>query len=139
MGLGNIDGTGNELNNRLTGNSAANTLNGLGGRDTYTGGIGADTFVFGPALLGQADTVTDFLAGVDHVAVNGTDFGLAAGALDPSGFEVSTAAGLGHAEFFFDSAGNTLYWDDDGIAGASIAVAVFSNGAVLSAADFVIV
>jgi Ca2+-binding RTX toxin-like protein len=55
-GTGNINGTGNALNNVLTGNSGNNllsgmagndTLNGGGGNDTVNGGSGNDTFLFG--------------------------------------------------------------------------------------------
>ncbi len=41
-GLGNINGTGNDLANTLTGNAAANTLDGGAGNDTLSGGDGAD-------------------------------------------------------------------------------------------------
>lgn len=42
-GTGNINGTGNELNNRITGNGAANTLKGMAGNDILWGGDGDDT------------------------------------------------------------------------------------------------
>ena len=44
-GTGNINGTGNALNNLLTGNSAANILSGGAGADTMAGGAGDDTYV----------------------------------------------------------------------------------------------
>lgn len=40
-----INGTGNELSNRLVGNSANNILNGAGGSDVMIGGLGDDTYV----------------------------------------------------------------------------------------------
>lgn len=40
-----INGTGNELNNRLTGNAADNVLNGRAGKDTMFGRGGNDTYV----------------------------------------------------------------------------------------------
>ncbi|WP_446347927.1 hypothetical protein [Coleofasciculus chthonoplastes] len=43
-----IDGTGNNLNNRMTGNSANNTLNGDVGNNTFVGNLGADRFVIVP-------------------------------------------------------------------------------------------
>jgi serralysin len=42
-GSGNLNGTGNALNNRITGNAGANTLVGGGGIDTLIGGAGNDT------------------------------------------------------------------------------------------------
>ncbi|MCA2934906.1 MAG: hypothetical protein IM445_09120, partial [Microcystis sp. M015S1] len=55
-GTTNINGTGNEVNNRLVGSSGENTLSGLdgndylagkAGNDTLIGGSGADTYAFG--------------------------------------------------------------------------------------------
>lgn len=44
-GFGDIDGTGNGLNNTIVGNEGANILNGGGGNDTLTGGKGSDVYV----------------------------------------------------------------------------------------------
>jgi len=41
-----LDGTGNDLANRLTGNAAANVLDGRGGADTLEGGRGDDLYLF---------------------------------------------------------------------------------------------
>ena len=43
-GSGNINGSGNSLDNVLTGNSGNNVLNGGAGADTMTGGAGNDTY-----------------------------------------------------------------------------------------------
>ena len=43
-GTGNINGTGNELNNLLTGNSGNNVLDGGYYADTMIGGVGNDTY-----------------------------------------------------------------------------------------------
>ena len=43
-GFGDIDGTGNALNNTLAGNGGANILNGLGGKDAMAGGAGNDYY-----------------------------------------------------------------------------------------------
>jgi Ca2+-binding RTX toxin-like protein len=46
-GTGNFDGTGNELDNKITGNGGDNTLTGDAGNDTLIGGGGNDTLVGG--------------------------------------------------------------------------------------------
>ncbi|EGF93679.1 hemolysin-type calcium-binding repeat 2 copies family protein [Asticcacaulis biprosthecium C19] len=73
-GSGNINATGNSLNNALMGNSGNNRLDGGVGNDTLTGGLGSDVFVF---LNGTwKDTVTDFSAAQNdsidlHAITNG--------------------------------------------------------------------
>ena len=44
IGIDNVNGTGNELNNVITGNKGNNTLAGAAGNDTLNGGEGNDTF-----------------------------------------------------------------------------------------------
>ncbi|MEJ2459995.1 MAG: hypothetical protein P8Y58_18445, partial [Novosphingobium sp.] len=64
-----IDGTGNDLNNRIIGNSAANFINGMAGNDTLAGGGGADTFI---VQSGNGnDTITDFSHGTDLISLSG--------------------------------------------------------------------
>ncbi|OBQ04217.1 LamG-like jellyroll fold domain-containing protein [Anabaena sp. AL09] len=91
-GTGNINGTGNSLNNTITGNAANNILNaGVGndsvfgmegtdtifggiGADTLTGGLGADRFVyfnFNDSLLPAPDRIIDFNPGQgDRIVLN---------------------------------------------------------------------
>jgi len=45
VGAGNINGTGNSLDNVVTGNKGNNVLDGMGGADTLSGGLGNDTYV----------------------------------------------------------------------------------------------
>ena len=47
VGIGNMNGTGNSLNNTIYGNASANVLNGGYGNDTLDGGTGADTMIGG--------------------------------------------------------------------------------------------
>ncbi|EHK56769.1 calcium-binding protein [Allomesorhizobium alhagi] len=57
QGAGNLNGTGNTLNNTLVGNSGANTLNGGDGNDFISAGVGNDTLVGGAGndtLIGAA-------------------------------------------------------------------------------------
>ena len=63
-GSGNIDATGNELNNALSGNEGDNTLDGGLGNDSMAGGLGNDTYI----VDSTADVVTEALnAGLDIV------------------------------------------------------------------------
>ena len=81
-GAGNINGTGNALNNTITGNSGNNTLIGLGGADTLDGGAGNDTasYAASPAgvtvslATGQAsggDAAGDILLNVENLTGSG--------------------------------------------------------------------
>ena len=56
LGSGNINGTGNALNNVLTGNAGANSLNGGAGNDTLNGGAGNDTLTGGRATTPSSST-----------------------------------------------------------------------------------
>ena len=88
-----INGTGNDLANRLAGNDAANALSGRGGddliygnggddtliggagKDELWGGLGSDTFVFRAPDATSTDRVKDFSAG-DHIGIYASDYGL---------------------------------------------------------------
>jgi hypothetical protein len=93
-----INGTGNDLANRLAGNDAANVLSGRGGddlmlgnggddiliggagKDELWGGLGSDTFVFGVPDATSTDKVKDFSAADhDHVGIYASDYGLSLG------------------------------------------------------------
>jgi hypothetical protein len=91
-----INGTGNDLINRIAGNDAANVLSGGGGddvllgnggddsliggagKDELWGGAGADTFVFRVPDATSTDKVKDFAAG-DHIGIYASDYGLSLG------------------------------------------------------------
>jgi Ca2+-binding RTX toxin-like protein len=86
-GTGNLNGTGNALNNQITGNSGNNSLNGAAGTDTLIGGTGNDTlngaagvdtltggvgtdiliFQFSQSTSAALDRVTDFAIGTDKI------------------------------------------------------------------------
>src|SRR5262249_25869133 len=93
-----INGTGNDLANRLAGNDAANVLSGRGGddlmlgnggddiliggagKDELWGGAGSDTFVFGRPDATSTDRVKDFAAADhDHLGIYASDYGLSLG------------------------------------------------------------
>nr|WP_053329559.1 calcium-binding protein [Xanthomonas cassavae] len=96
-GTGAINGTGNELNNRLTGNAGANVLTGGAGADYLDGGAGADT------LAGGLGNDTYWLArgyGTDTVRENDTT----SGNLDIAKF----AGDVSSRQLWFRKAGNNL-------------------------------
>jgi Ca2+-binding RTX toxin-like protein len=148
-GTGAFAGTGNGAANTLTGGVGNDTLQGLDGNDrllggtngndwleggagldTLTGGLGADTFVLDKATGTSFDSITDFVSGTDKLGFKASDYGLAAGALDPSRFvqgtQATSASGVG--QFVWDATAKTLYWDADGAGGtAAVKVATFTT------------
>lgn len=69
MGTGNINGTGNALNNTLVGNTGSNILSADDGDDTLNGGAGIDTMIGG---LGNDLFIVD---NVDDLVVEGANVG----------------------------------------------------------------
>ncbi|RFB93271.1 hypothetical protein B5K08_13385 [Rhizobium leguminosarum bv. trifolii] len=95
-GSGNIDGTGNDLDNSITGNNGNNVLGGGGGNDILDGGRGSDTL-----LGGAGDDTLNGGAGADSLD-GGTGSDLMSGGdgndlyvVDNSGDSVREAAGEG--------------------------------------------
>jgi Ca2+-binding RTX toxin-like protein len=66
-GSGNINGTGNALNNVITGNAGNNVLDGKAGADTLDGGDGSDIYLI--------DQATDYASGevISDSGTSGTD------------------------------------------------------------------
>ncbi|WP_372166018.1 putative Ig domain-containing protein [Xanthomonas axonopodis] len=96
-GSGAINGTGNELNNRLTGSAGANVLTGGAGADYLDGGAGTDT------LAGGLGNDTYWLArgyGTDTVQENDTT----SGNLDIAKF----ANDVSSRQLWFRKSGNNL-------------------------------
>ncbi|WP_157943276.1 esterase-like activity of phytase family protein [Nostoc sp. CENA543] len=156
VGNGNINATGNNLNNRLTGNAGNNTLIGNGGDDFLSGGQGNDLLIGGAGfdtLVGDAgvdifdltgsltafDTIRDFQAG-ETVRLSGAEFGLSQiGTLDAGLFRLGTAAQTQSDRFIYNQAKGELFFDPDGTGvNAQIKIAVFSNRAALTAASFLV-
>lgn len=73
-GLAAINGTGNELANKLTGNAAINDLKGLGGHDTLDGGAGDDTLQGGDGNDTYfVDSAGDTIIEKENLGAGGTD------------------------------------------------------------------
>jgi len=72
-GTGDLAGTGNELNNRLTGNTGSNILNGKAGTDSMDGGEGSDVYLIAVAAdHGAAEIADSGTGGSDEVRFSAT-------------------------------------------------------------------
>ncbi|WP_375286867.1 calcium-binding protein [Sphingomonas sp.] len=125
----------------LDGGAGADLLHGNAGADLLTGGAGADTFVLRRLPgAGKADTITDFAAGEDRIAIGGRFFDLPKGALDASAFHIGTAAADAGDRILYDADAGTLLFDADGNgAGAAVLFANVGTGLSLTAADFLVI
>jgi serralysin len=110
QGAGNLNGTGNALNNSIFGNAGNNTLDGGAGADVLTGNPGKDTFVF---KVGQAngDTVVDFNAN-----------------------ELLQFVGYGAGATFTQN--DATHWQVNYNGGTSHEVITFTNGAAIHAFEY---
>ena len=100
-GLGNINGTGNTIDNIIRGNRGNNTLSGGGGADTFIGGAGNDTYVVDSA----DDATIEVEGGVDAGGIDQVNSRLDTWTLS-AGIENLTF--LGAAGTLFNGYGNSL-------------------------------
>jgi Ca2+-binding RTX toxin-like protein len=153
-GTNTIDGTGNNLNNRITGNTANNTLSGGAGNDTLTGGAGSDSFLFDTntaftnSTLGS-DRLADFSLDHDKIVLDLTTF-TALSSIAGNGFSVAhefavvsnnTAVATEEALIVYSSGTGSLFYNQNGSAtglGSGSQVAALSNIPALEADDLVL-
>jgi Ca2+-binding RTX toxin-like protein len=122
-----VRGTGNSIDNVLTGNSGDNrvrgmsgndTLDGRGGNDTLSGEKGSDAFRFTSFGDNNADTVQDFNALDDTIALDHTVFlDIKDGGKLTSGQFLANTTGLAERSterIVYNTADGKLYWDRDG-------------------------
>jgi Ca2+-binding RTX toxin-like protein len=154
LGGGNLNGTGNNLNNTITGNSGNNNLSGGDGNDTLIGENGIDTLIGGAGndtLIGGAgndilaggsgsdrfqfnnvsdrrDTIIDFSLANDRILISRAGFGggLGLGALPAFRF-VNNTTGLAAnplTRFIYNRNSGVLSFDRDGTGGVFAPVAI---------------
>jgi Ca2+-binding RTX toxin-like protein len=154
-----LSGKGNTLNNQLTGNTAANVLNGDDGEDVLLGGAGNDNLIGGTGndvLTGgtgadrftlfssteRLDTITDFVAVDDTIAVSASGFGggLVAGSLAASQFVLGTAAVDASDRFIYNRTTGGLLFDRDGTGAiAALQIATLSTKPAITSADILVI
>ncbi|HEX3860243.1 MAG TPA: MJ1477/TM1410 family putative glycoside hydrolase [Stellaceae bacterium] len=153
LGSGNINGTGNSLNNAIIGNSGNNTLNGGAGADRLNGGAGndnlyggagADAFVFTTPLNASTnvDHIFDFSSIDDKILLSGSVFKTAGavGTLDVTAFYVGSASHDADDRIIYNRTTGALSYDPDGTgAAAATPFAVLPSGLTLSNTNFQIV
>lgn len=103
-GAGNDSLRGGQDNDAIDGGDGDDMLSGDLGADTLTGGAGSDIFVFTPtssAIGTQIDTIADYAAGTDHLAL-----GFAPQALLTGSAASADAARIAAQTLFDDHAGN---------------------------------
>ena len=142
-GTGNINGTGNALDNVLTGNGGNNVLDGGLGNDTLIGGAGNDAFVFDTALGGgNVDRITDFNVVDDRIRLDDAIFaGLATGVLAASAFAANLTgkAGTASERIIYETDTGRLFYDSDGVGGAGrLQFATLTTGLTLKGTDFLV-
>lgn len=131
---------------RLSGGAGDDTLAGGAEIDTLTGGMGDDRFEFRARTEG-GDRITDFAGAPgnnDTIAIVAAAFGggLVAGALAASRFvtRANNVAQDANDRFIFRTTDDTLWFDQNGDrAGGLTLVADLQDGAVLTAADIILI
>lgn len=110
-------------NDTLDGGAGKDTLIGGTGKDRLTGGMDADQFVFNAKPSSSTvDTITDFVHGLDEIALDDAIFRALGSTFDKSEFvakSVGHAATNGQQHVIYDKSNGTLWYDADGKGGAA--------------------
>jgi Ca2+-binding RTX toxin-like protein len=153
-GILDINGTGNAANNFIIGNSGKNILSGGSGadfiqggpgNDTLSGGWGADVFIIDRySTSGDADTIKDFVSGVDRIGLSGNVFaslsGVAGQSVGASDFIFGDQALNADQNLIYDRSTGNLFYDLDGKGGeAQVLLATFTTRPDLVVTDFLLI
>lgn len=152
-GSGNLNGSGNGLDNVVKGNTGANRLDGRAGDDTLAGGFGNDTlvggdgndsFVFDTGLNpgSNVDRIADFSVSDDTIHLDNAVFTALTtpGTLDEDAFHIGTAAHDADDRIIYDATTGHLTYDANGdAAGGFTDFAVLEAGLALTHSDFIVV
>ncbi|HEY9802154.1 MAG TPA: tandem-95 repeat protein [Leptolyngbyaceae cyanobacterium] len=135
-GDGNDSLFGGDGNDKLDGGLGDDVLVGGKGRDLLIGGAGKDRFSVSLPVVGNFDTINDFIITDDKIVISQAEFALnqGVGKLDSSAFRLGTEATAASDRFIYDQFTGNLFFDADGLGGAGqVKVAQLSNQAALTA------
>jgi Ca2+-binding RTX toxin-like protein len=143
--ISNIKGT--NASNIIVAGIGNDTISGGLGNDTLTGGDGNDTFAFNSKLGStNIDTITDFSAGIDKIALDDAIFTKLKGDKDLSdNLYIQSIPGISTQDtndyLFYDFESGQLYYDADGSGTKSVAVmiAIIGSATEIAAADFMMI
>jgi Ca2+-binding RTX toxin-like protein len=158
-GTGNDLLDGNEGDDNIIGGAGDDQIAGFSGNDTLTGSEGKDIFSFGGFSFGSQsgfsdfinigiDTITDFTAGQDKIALSLSVFDVIPLALesplDANTFAVvssDNAVATNAAQIVYSQSTGTLFYNTNGVdagLGNGAAFAKFTGNLTLTATDFTI-
>jgi len=136
-------------NDYIEGGDGADTISGGGGHDWLLGNAGRDVFRFDTRLnTAGVDTLADFSAAEDRIALETGVFGFARvtydawgspvnGTLSASVFKVGTSASTSTQRIIYDQASGAISFDADGVGGqAQVQFAKVAAGTALTASHF---
>lgn len=136
---------GGKAGDTITGSDYANALYGNLGTDTLTGNGGEDFFVFDTKpSTANADVITDFMVGEDHLVFNNAIFTKVGrdGTLADTAFAANATGTAGDVSdrIIYDTVTGEVFYDADGSkAGKAVLVAEIGTGLALSAADVLVI
>ena len=141
-GAGNDDLQGGVGRDRLVGGVGNDRLDGGKGRDWLKGGKGRDRFYLSSPRKKDMDIIRDFNSRDDVIQISRQGFGrkLKKGRIKANQFTLGTNATQDSHRFIYNQSKGALFFDSDGIGGASqVQIARLTNRASLTRADIIVV
>jgi hypothetical protein len=134
-----VGGNGND---RLVGGAGNDRLVGGAGNDRLTGGSGKDRFCLSGSSKSNLATISDFRSPDDTICISQKGFSkvLKRGKVSADQFVLGNRAQDGEDRFIYDRAKGALFFDANGVGGASqVQIAQLKSGTVLTRADLFII
>lgn len=135
---GNDTVEGGEGDDKIKGGSGNDILVGGAGDDRLTGQRGSDTFVL-DVFNNGTDTITDFTAGTDKIALRVEDAGLVTDSTGAVSFEAVnnvTALGASSAKVVYNAATGEVLYNPSATAGDEVVLANLDPGLDIQSTDF---